>query len=377
MYVRRLVVRRYMRLVYFIPSLALILYFAYVFANDDMTAKHQPLVGTFMIIFMAVCVPKMLFTIFDCFGSLVSGIRHLCTARSFPMVRRIWRIWSMAVAIFSFMVLACGYLYGRHHFVVHRQTMYFDDLPKAFEGYRVLQFSDLHIGTFDDGNRIDIERIVTLINAQRCDAVLFTGDLVNHETAELDGYTDVLSRLCAQDGIYSILGNHDYSMYMRYETEAKREADVEELKRRQKEYGWRLLLNEHAVIHRKTDSIVIVGVENDGRPPFPQYGDLGKAYNGIQPDAFSILLSHDPTHWRRAILKECNAQLTLSGHTHASQFKVFGWSPVKYVYDEWSGTYIDGSHILNVSDGIGEVMFPFRFGAWPEINVITLRRSQR
>lgn len=153
-----------------------------------------------------------------------------------------------------------------------------------------------------------------------------------------------------------------------------RKADVKDLQRRERSFGWNLLINNHDIIHRKKDSIAIIGVENDGRPPFPSLGDLPKATKGIGKGTFSILLSHDPTHWRREVLPKTDIQLTLSGHTHAGQFKVFGWSPVAFVYDEWSGAYSEGKQILNVSDGIGAVMFPFRFGAWPEVNVITLKK---
>ena len=140
--------------------------------------------------------------------------------------------------------------------------------------------------------------------------------------------------------------------------------------------GWKFMKNKHDILHRGNDSIAVIGVENDGNPPFPQYADLPKASAGTE-GMFRILLSHDPTHWRRNIIPQTNIQLTLSGHTHAGQFKVFGWSPVSYVYREWSGAYTEGNQILNVSDGIGAVMFPFRFGAWPEVNVITLRRVKK
>ena len=236
-------------------------------------------------------------------------------------------------------------------------------------------FSDLHIGTMRDGHEDDVKTIVNLINDQQADAIVFTGDLVNHQSAELDGFRRELNRLHAPDGVYAVMGNHDYSMYLHYPTEAEREADVMELQRRIRDYGWTLLLNDHRIIRRGTDSLVIAGVENDGRPPFPALGDLPKTMKGLKRNCFTVLLSHDPTHWRRNILPQTAIQLTLSGHTHAGQFKAFGWSPVAHVYREWSGAYSEGNQLLNVSDGIGAVMFPFRFGAWPEINVITLQKK--
>ena len=195
---------------------------------------------------------------------------------------------------------------------------------------------------------------------------------------------DQLSQLSAPDGVMSIMGNHDYGMYQRRFTKAQRRNDIKDLYRRQREMGWQLLLNEHTSIHRGEDSLVIIGVENDGTPPhFPRFADLKKAMNGIGEGAFQIMLSHDPTHWRRSIIPETDVQLTLSGHTHAGQFRLFGWSPVKAVYKEWRGLYqntksdASGNDVvqwLHISEGVGCVPIPFRIGAWPEICVLTLRK---
>lgn len=337
-----------------------------VMSANDMRPSVQPLVGVFMICFMTLCVPKSLFAIID-------GIGHLFKA---TIVRRIFRISGMCMALFSALILCYGYFCGRSRFVVNEKVVCFANLPEAFDGYRIAHFSDMHIGTFSQGHEGDVEKIVRIINSCKCDAILFTGDLVNHQSAELNGFKDVLSRLSAPDGVYSVMGNHDYSMYIRYGSEAERQADADELRRRQRSYGWRLLQNENSLVRRGDDSIAIVGVENSGRPPFPMLGDLAKAQEGLADGCFKILLSHDPTHWRREVADSTDISLTLSGHTHSGQFKVFGWSPVKHVYDEWSGVYIsEGGQALNVTDGIGVVMFPFRFGAWPEVDVITLRRK--
>ena len=367
-YVRQWTKKWWARLLYFLPTLLLIAVMVTVMSANDMKPSVQPLVGTFMVCLLAVCVPKSLFAIID-------GIGRLLPSRG---VRRTFRIVGMCLSFRSLFILGYGYFFGRSRFVVNEQTLYFDSLPKAFDGYRIAQFSDMHMGTFRSGHEGDVSTIVELINSQKCDAVVFTGDLVNHQSVELDGFGETLSRLSARDGVYSVMGNHDYSMYMHYPSEDLRKADVDELQRRQRSYGWHLLLNENRVIRRGGDSIVIVGVENDGRPPFPSLGDLPKALKGVQDNAFKVLLSHDPTHWQREVVPQTNIQLTLSGHTHAGQFCVFGWSPVKHVYGEWSGVFLsdDGSQVLNISDGIGAVMFPFRFGAWPEVNVITLKRKE-
>ena len=379
MYIRSWTKERWIRLSWFLPSALLAIAAIIIISTGDMKPEHQPWVSIFMFFFLAICAPKTLFMLFDGAGHAINwlvtrGARHSEEDDDCIFVR-FFRILAMALGLFAFGILCVGYFYGRHHYVIHRQTFYFADLPPQFEGYRIAQFSDLHIGTLRDRNESDVRTIVDLINAQQCDAILFTGDLVNHQSAELDGFRRDLNRLHAPDGVYAVMGNHDYSMYIRYPDEKDRAADVKELQRRIHSYGWDLLLNEHRILRRGKDSLIIAGVENDGKPPFPAYGDLPKTMKGLRRSCFTILMSHDPTHWRRNILPQTSIQLTLAGHTHAGQFKVFGWSPVAHVYREWSGAYAEGNRILNVSDGIGAVMFPFRFGAWPEINVITLRRG--
>lgn len=379
MYARRWTNKRWLRLLWFAPSLLIAISAGIIIGSNDMKPEHQAWVSIFMFFFLACCAPKALFMLLDGLGHAINwmvsrGAKNREEEGDCIFVR-IFRIIGMALAIFTLALLSFGYFVGRHYYVIHRQTFYFPDLPKRFEGYRIAQFSDMHIGTLRDGHEEDAKKIVELINAQHCDAILFTGDLVNHQSIELDGFQRDLSKLSAPDGVYAVMGNHDYSMYIKYPSEKEREADVEELHRRIRSYGWTLLLNEHRVLRRGTDSVIIAGVENDGLPPWPALGDLPKTMKGLKRSCFTVLMSHDPTHWRRAILPRTSIQLTLSGHTHAGQFKVFGWSPVSYVYREWSGAYAEGNQVLNVSDGIGAVMFPFRFGAWPEVNVITLRRG--
>ncbi len=383
-YVRRWTCSGLWRAATFIPTILLLIYLLVVLQHDDMRAEHQPVVGLFMFIFLLYTAPRMLFTLFDLIG-LIGWARYV-------------RIAAMTIALFAAILLGYGFFIGRSRYVVHQQTFYFENLPKAFDGYRIAQFSDLHIGTFADGHQEDVTTIVNLINRQKCDAVLFIGDLVNYETRETDGYKQVLSRLKAPDGIYAVMGNHDYSMYIPAE-QAIREADIQELQRRERSYGWQLLLNDHVVLHRSGDSIAIIGSENDGTGRFPSLGNLPLATAGLchvmrsdttthlliagndtvvaQADdhTFSILMTHDPSHWRRNVIPDTRIDLALAGHTHAGQFKVFGWSPVAFTTKEWSGAYTEGPQILNVSEGIGQVMFPFRFGAWPELNVITLKRK--
>ena len=293
--------------------------------------------------------------------------------KSMP-IWRILRIAVMTLLLLCLMLLAFGYFIGSRQFIVHQQTFYFKDLPEEFDGYRVLQFADLHMATFKKGHESDLDTIISLINRQKCDVVLFAGDIICKNSKELDGYRRKLKKITAADGVYAVMGNHDYGTYNGFKSESDRLVDIDELQRKMESYGWRVLLNDHVMINRGKSHIAIVGSENDGNRPFPSLGNLPKASKGLKKTDFCILLTHDPTHWRRKILPQTSFQLTLSGHTHAGQFKIFGWSPCSLRYPEWSGVYMEKDQILNVTEGVGNSIIPFRFGAWPEINVITLKR---
>lgn len=282
------------------------------------------------------------------------------------------RVGCMAFVMLLVLIVLTGVYWGSRHFIVRHHVIFYDNLPEQFDGYRILQFTDLHSGTFRTSRDGDIEDLVELINEQQCDAVVFTGDIINRESCELAGLRPVLSRIKAPDGVYSVLGNHDYGTYAGFD-EAQQKNDQEKLLLYQKGFGWTPLMNDHVKLYRGKQSIVIAGIENYGKPPFPQKGDLSKALKGLKKSDFIVLLSHDPSFWRMKVL-DTSVQLTLSGHTHGGQFKLWGWSPASWKYDEWTGIYTEGNHVLNVSDGIGGLIGPFRFGAWPEISVIELRK---
>ena len=248
-------------------------------------------------------------------------------------------------------------------------------LPKAFDGYRIVQISDLHLGTLR-GREGVVENVVHEINACEPDLVVFTGDLVNYHADEVEPFREILSGIRATDGVVSVMGNHDYAQYFHWPTSADSLADIRRLQQEQRNLGWHLLLNENLVLHRDQASIAIIGVENDGRPPFPARADLKRAQQGVDSTTFKVLLSHDPTHWRRAVLPQTNIDLTLSGHTHGMQFQMGGFSPAAWIYDEWGGPYYDGQRALYVNLGTGEVLIPFRLGAWAELTLITLRTGK-
>ena len=241
-----------------------------------------------------------------------------------------------------------------------------------------MQFSDFHIGSFLD-YADEVEKAIEFINEQRADLLLFTGDFVNNVASEMDDFLPHLGKLTSGMGKFSILGNHDYGEYVHWPSPEEKERNLQELISIQAELGFQMLLNQHQRITRGDEFIELVGVENWGLPPFPQYGDLNKACSGVDPGAFKILLSHDPTHWDVQVLGKRDIDLTLSGHTHGAQFGVeipgWRWSPVSFRYKRWGGLYQEGKQYLNVNTGIGFIGFPGRVGMPPEVTVIELRKA--
>lgn len=252
----------------------------------------------------------------------------------------------------------------------------FDNLPKAFDNYKIVQFSDLHLGSYISGSTF-IDELVDSINAQNANIIVFTGDIVNRQSNEMAVYTECLKKLCSPDGVFSVLGNHDYGDYMHWESEGMKKLDVESLVSMQQRMNWTILNNSHTIIRNGNDSIALIGVENWGDPPFKMYADLSSSYPNLNDSTFKILLSHNPAHWDAEIIDKTNIALTLSGHTHAMQcaFNIFGKyiSPAVFRYSRWSGLYTNQEkQYLYVNSGIGEVAIPARIGVKPEITVITL-----
>ena len=250
----------------------------------------------------------------------------------------------------------------------------FKDLPASFDGYRIVHWSDAHVGSYLKSRRPILERAVDSIRAQQADMVVFTGDLQNLQPSELYPFVGLFKSIKAKDGVYSVLGNHDYSGYIHADAAVK-VANERETISRQRQCGWTVLLNENRSIYRGRDSIVIAGGENDGLPPHPMRGDIHQTLRGVGDDAFVVMLQHDPSAWRRHILLESKAQLTLSGHTHGGQISVLGIRPSKFMYPEDWGLYHEGDRFLYVTAGLGGLV-PFRFGVPAEIVVITLHRQK-
>lgn len=254
----------------------------------------------------------------------------------------------------------------------------FDRLPDAFDGYRIVQWSDAHLGTYD-GHTAIVEKQVQAINDLHPDLICFTGDLVSRETNEAEPYREILSRLHAPDGVFSVLGNHDYDNYVHWDDENAKLADRKALCDLQTGIGWRLLNDDHAIIRRGNDQLVLIGTENFGDRPGEKQGNLAKAYSGLRDGNFKILLQHNPYAWRANTLTNSNIDLMLAGHTHAFQMMLtlgkWRLSPARLKYREWGGAYNEGDRWLYVNIGTGMVGPPMRIGATPEITVITLKKK--
>ena len=300
-------------------------------------------------------------------------------AAYFPSRRKFVSVIGLGLAALPFGALLYGMYKGKYNYKVLKYELAFDDLPDAFDGYQITQISDIHSGSFDDRDKVAYG--IDLINQQKSDVILFTGDMVNNKTEEMEPWADLFGMLKADDGVYSVLGNHDYGDYVSWESDASKAKNLQDLKDLQAKMGFDLLLDSHRYIERNGEKIALVGVENWGRGRFKKAGDLEKAKKGIDKDDFKILMSHDPSHWEDVVINDDYFfHLTLSGHTHGMQFGIeipgfIKWSPAKWRYKYWAGVYKELGQFINVNRGFGFLGYPGRFGIWPEISVITLKKK--
>ena len=345
---------KWMRLSYWIPSVSLLVAMGYIFGGFAPESSLSAL-GVFLVVFLCINVPKALFSIL------------------MPLVKK--TAIGLAIALLTMAYLIFGATEGKRYFQVKETTIESKDVPQGFDGYRIVQLSDMHVGSWN-GNTQAMEKAVSIINDLKPDLIVFTGDLVNNLASELDNFIPVFSKLKAKDGVYSVLGNHDYSTYIHWENPEDQKEELVRLKQKQAEMGWTMLNNRHIKLYNQNDSIALIGVENSGRPPFPDYAKLSEAMQGTE-GMFQILLSHDPTHWRREVLPQTDIELMLAGHTHAMQTKIFGFTPAQFIYEENDGLYQEGEQMLYVNIGLGHLLYPMRLGAWPEITLLTLRKSNK
>ncbi|MGB3591853.1 MAG: metallophosphoesterase [Nonlabens sp.] len=296
----------------------------------------------------------------------------------FPSRRKFVSGVGLALAALPFGALLYGAWKGKYNYEVRSYELSFDDLPAAFDGYTITQLSDIHVGSFDD--KEEVRSAIKMANDLKSDVIFFTGDLVNNVSRELCGWEEILGSLTARDGVFSVLGNHDYGDYVQWDSPAAKKANLDELQTIQKKMGWRLLLDENHTLKRNKDTLNIVGVQNWGGGRFPKYGNLEKATQGLADEDFKVLLSHDPTHWDLQVKDAASTyHLTLSGHTHGMQFGIeipgfIKWSPASFVYKKWAGIYKEAGQFLNVNRGFGYLGYSGRAGIWPEITQITLRK---
>lgn len=353
---------------YWLVDLLLMAGLLFAFTQRRLMPKIVP-VG--MTLILLTLVPKL----FAMPVLLLEDITRIF--RGFPERSQWVSLLSLLIAAIPFTGLLYGLTRGRHNYQVKRETLYFNDLPEAFDGFTITQLSDIHSGSFSSEK--GVLKGIELVNKQKSDLILFTGDLVNNAASEMDRWIPFFAKLGAKYGKYSVLGNHDYGDYGQWESGHQKQANLKQLKNVHSEIGFKLLLNEAVPVKKDQQSVALIGVENWGKGGFHKYGDLAKATADVPADAFKILMSHDPSHWDAVTLDyDHHIHLTLSGHTHGMQFgiELFGWkwSPIKYVYKQWAGLYQKSGKYLYVNRGFGFLGLKGRVGIWPEITVLTLRK---
>jgi len=332
----------------------------------------QRLAGDLVTSFLIVFIPKL-----PAFPILLTE-DLLRLLQGFPPRSIYLSEFVLVLALLIVLIIIFGLTRGRHLYRVREEILSFPDLPDAFDGFKITQISDIHSGSLSDVN--GVRKGIALANAQDSDLLLFTGDLVNNRATEMEFWISDFTSLKAPFGKYSVLGNHDYGDYARWDSAELKASNLIRLKEIHEEMGFKLLMNESIAIRKEDASIALIGVENWGKGGFHQYGDLSKATSGLSSDSFNILMSHDPSHWDHVTLDhEKHVHLTLAGHTHGMQFGIelfgFKWSPIQYFYEQWAGLYQKQGKYLYVNRGFGYHGLKGRIGVWPEITVITLKKS--
>ena len=383
-------IRSIISITYWVISIsALLILFLLPYLNLDNI--HRSVRSTVFSIFIGLFLGKLIASVFFLVDDIRRGIQWISGQLFFKntevevgqtpgkISRSLFLSW-LGVGLGS--TLYGSLIYGfsnKYNYQVQRIPVSFPNLPDSFKGLRMVQISDIHVGSFM--NRAAVQKGVEKIMSLKPDLIVFTGDLVNNEAKEMSGYIDVFNKLKAPLGVYSIFGNHDYGDYVKWENLQQKKENLDELKRIHAQMGWRLLLDEHVAIEKEGASFALIGIQNwSALKRFPRYGNLQKAYAGTEEYPFKVLLSHDPTHWDAEVRTAFNdIDLTLSGHTHGMQFGVelpfFKWSPVEYVYDQWAGLYSEGRQKLYVNRGYGFIGYPGRVGILPEITLFEFDKA--
>ena len=378
--IRNITTNNYIRIGYWVFTLlayGIILYWILTFNRASRDHQQIQLMVSAMMIFV---LPKLLSVIFLLIGDFTRfvefGFKYFTAKENyFPERRKFISTTALAAAgIFSALAID-GIIFGKYRHTVRKVKLRFKNLPENFKGYKIVQISDVHSGSFFNPQKL--QKAIDLINEQDADVVLFTGDMVNNYADEFKPFIPLFKSIKAKDGKFSILGNHDYGDYGAWNSREEKAQNIPTLKNYQAEAGFKMLRNENIALEKNGEKIYLLGVENWGIKPFPQYGDLDKALKGVPEDAIKVLMSHDPTHFDEVVKKhKTNVHLTLSGHTHGMQFgldlKNIKWSPVKFKYKKWADLYESEGKYLYVNRGFGVIAYPGRVGINPEITVIEL-----
>lgn len=364
------------RVLLYLPCVAMVAYAVYLSQERDFIPGNDRIfvLYGFLLLLGFIVIPQWTFILSSLIGRGCSKLvrRFKSPEQLKKPAKNYGNLAGIASIPIVWLMFGWGSSLGFNKFEVNQIEYASSAIPKAFDGYKIVLFSDAHVGSYQKHNSDVLKRAIDSINAQKPDMIVFTGDLQNIQPSELYPHREVLGSLQAKDGVYSVLGNHDYASYLGCD-EAVKAANDKEIISLQRQMGWTVLLNEHLTIKRDTSSFVLAGMENDGDGKhFPQKGDVAKTLEGVGDGPFILMLEHDPSAWRRKIIPDGRAQLTLSGHTHAMQFNILGWCPMSLSGKEFWGWYEEGQQKLFVTAGLGGLI-PFRLGATGEIVVLTLR----
>lgn len=373
--------------IYLLVSLLVIIFLVMSVLSFNQRAGLNHFSMFVISVFLLVYIPKILVAffmliedVFRLFGGTFRFFDGSNTGGSFLPERRIFiSNAALAIAAIPFASIIYGIWKGKYNYKVLKSTVYYDDLPDEFDGFKILQLSDIHCGSFDNHEKIKYG--IDLINQQDYDMMVFTGDMVNSRADEADDWIDLFSTIRKPEfGKFAILGNHDYGDYLKWDSEEARLENQKGVREIFPKIGFDLLRNENRVIQKGNSKIRLIGVENWGKGGFQKYGDLKKASADVDQNEFKVLLTHDPSHWDLRVQDNpFHYQLTMSGHTHGSQFGIeipgFKWSPIKYRYPHWAGLYENSNRYLYVNRGFGYLAFPGRVGIWPEITLIELKKK--
>lgn len=361
-------------ILYFVISILSSGLLIYAFANPEVirVAKNYTFFYSIVAIAIVNLVPKSIYAT----GTIFSFVVRWLTGKYYQLL---FLNGLLLICLSIILVVLSGIFIGKNNIRIEKHELYFDNWPNQLDGFTIVHISDIHLGSFA-GNTSLISKTVDNVNHLNPDLLLFTGDLVNNFSAETKGFEPFLQQLSARFGKFAIQGNHDYGDYSSWTDTAAKARNLQQIKASMINAGFRLLLNESEKVLANDTSFTIIGVENWGHRPFPQYADLTSAMKNVSPNSFKILLTHDPAHWQSVVVPETDIELTLSGHTHGAQYgiKIAGieFSPMYLLQKHWGGNYESEHQKLYVNRGLGTIGFPGRIDMNPEITVLKLHSTK-